>query len=109
MAAVPVSHGDAALSVGLKVSRPRSAGISTSDSSSAIEPFPTAPVLHHIPYTRVSCQENPRGKAMAIRAAVQGTQGTEERVDLRTMTILAFSATAGVLVEYYDFFIFGYA
>src|SRR5918912_99251 len=25
------------------------------------------------------------------------------------MTILAFSATAGVLVEFYDFFIFGYA
>jgi MHS family shikimate/dehydroshikimate transporter-like MFS transporter len=34
---------------------------------------------------------------------------TEEHVDLRTMTVLAFSATAGVLVEYYDFFIFGYA
>jgi MFS transporter, MHS family, shikimate and dehydroshikimate transport protein len=30
-------------------------------------------------------------------------------VDLRSMTILAFSATAGVLVEFYDFFIFGYA
>src|SRR3954447_24262516 len=44
---------------------------------------------------------------MAQRAAVQ--QQDEERVDLRTMIILAFSATAGVLVEYYDFFIFGYA
>lgn len=30
-------------------------------------------------------------------------------VDTRTLIILAFSATAGVLVEFYDFFIFGYA
>jgi len=27
----------------------------------------------------------------------------------RTLTILAFSATAGALVEFYDFFIYGYA
>ena len=33
----------------------------------------------------------------------------EPRVDTRTLIILAFSATAGVLVEYYDFFIYGYA
>src|SRR5215467_9004078 len=26
-----------------------------------------------------------------------------------TLTILAFSATAGVLVEFYDFFLYGYA
>jgi MFS transporter, MHS family, shikimate and dehydroshikimate transport protein len=32
-----------------------------------------------------------------------------DRTDLRSMVLLAFSATAGVLVEYYDFFIFGYA
>jgi MFS transporter, MHS family, shikimate and dehydroshikimate transport protein len=33
------------------------------------------------------------------------SQGT----DTRTLTILAFSATAGSLVEFYDFFIYGYA
>jgi MFS family permease len=32
-----------------------------------------------------------------------------ERADTRTLTILAFSATAGVFVEFYDFFIYGYA
>jgi MFS transporter, MHS family, shikimate and dehydroshikimate transport protein len=31
------------------------------------------------------------------------------RVDSWTLTILAFSATAGVFVEFYDFFIYGYA
>jgi MFS family permease len=30
-------------------------------------------------------------------------------VDTRTLIILAFSATAGVLVEFYDFAIFGFA
>jgi MHS family shikimate/dehydroshikimate transporter-like MFS transporter len=30
-------------------------------------------------------------------------------VDTRTLTILAFSATAGALIEFYDFFIYGYA
>ncbi len=43
---------------------------------------------------------------MAQQAAAR--QGAD-RVDVGTMTILAFSATAGVLVEFYDFFIFGYA
>jgi MHS family shikimate/dehydroshikimate transporter-like MFS transporter len=33
----------------------------------------------------------------------------EQNVDIRTLVILAFSATAGVMVEFYDFFIFGYA
>lgn len=33
----------------------------------------------------------------------------ERNADLRTMVILAFSATAGVMVEFYDFFLFGYA
>jgi MFS transporter, MHS family, shikimate and dehydroshikimate transport protein len=32
-----------------------------------------------------------------------------QEVDTRTLIILAFSATAGVLVEFYDFSIFGYA
>jgi MFS transporter, MHS family, shikimate and dehydroshikimate transport protein len=32
-----------------------------------------------------------------------------QRADTRTLIILAFSATAGVLVEFYDFFIYGYA
>ncbi len=32
-----------------------------------------------------------------------------EHVSARTMVVLAFSATAGVMVEYYDFFIYGYA
>ncbi len=33
----------------------------------------------------------------------------DQSVDTRTLIILAFSATAGVLVEFYDFFIYGYA
>jgi hypothetical protein len=33
----------------------------------------------------------------------------KDQIDLRSLVLLAFSATAGVLVEYYDFFIFGYA
>jgi MHS family shikimate/dehydroshikimate transporter-like MFS transporter len=33
------------------------------------------------------------------------SQGT----DTRTLTIVAFSATAGALIEFYDFFIYGYA
>jgi hypothetical protein len=33
----------------------------------------------------------------------------DQRVDTRTLIILAFSATAGVFVEFYDFFIYGYA
>lgn len=35
--------------------------------------------------------------------------GGAQGVDTRTLTILAFSATAGTLVELYDFFIYGYA
>jgi MHS family shikimate/dehydroshikimate transporter-like MFS transporter len=34
---------------------------------------------------------------------------TEQKVDTRTLVVLAFSATAGVLVEFYDFFIYGFA
>jgi len=33
----------------------------------------------------------------------------DRRVDTSTLVTLAFSATAGVLVEFYDFFIYGYA
>jgi MFS family permease len=36
-------------------------------------------------------------------------EALEPHVSTRTMITLAFSATAGVLVEYYDFFIYGYA
>lgn len=36
-------------------------------------------------------------------------QQSEPSIDTRTLIILAFSATAGVLVEFYDFFIYGYA
>src|SRR5215469_13060187 len=35
--------------------------------------------------------------------------GRTERADTRSLTILAFSATGGTLVELYDFFIYGYA
>jgi len=35
--------------------------------------------------------------------------GHTQAIDTRTLTILAFSATAGTLVELYDFFIYGYA
>lgn len=34
---------------------------------------------------------------------------TNQQANTPTMAILAFSATAGVLVEFYDFFIYGYA
>jgi len=34
---------------------------------------------------------------------------SDQHANTRTMAILAFSATAGVLVEFYDFFIYGYA
>src|SRR5260370_42186619 len=37
------------------------------------------------------------------------TEQPERSVDSRTLIILAFSATAGVLVEFYDFTIFGFA
>jgi MHS family shikimate/dehydroshikimate transporter-like MFS transporter len=37
------------------------------------------------------------------------SEQVDQHVDLRTLSILAFSATAGVLVEFYDFFIYGYA
>ncbi|MCE4226113.1 MHS family MFS transporter [Methylobacterium sp. C25] len=33
----------------------------------------------------------------------------QDHVDTKTIFLLAFSATSGVLVEFYDFFIFGYA
>jgi MFS family permease len=39
----------------------------------------------------------------------QMTEQPEHSVDTRTLIILAFSATAGVLVEFYDFTIFGFA
>jgi MHS family shikimate/dehydroshikimate transporter-like MFS transporter len=37
------------------------------------------------------------------------TEQPEQKVGTRTLIVLAFSATAGVLVEFYDFFIFGFA
>ncbi len=40
---------------------------------------------------------------------VLSTAPNPEKVDRRTISLLAFSATSGVLVEFYDFFIFGYA
>jgi MFS transporter, MHS family, shikimate and dehydroshikimate transport protein len=33
----------------------------------------------------------------------------DQQVDVRTLILLAFSATAGVMVEFYDFFLYGYA
>lgn len=36
-------------------------------------------------------------------------QEPDQKVDTRTLVILAFSATAGVMVEFYDFFLYGYA
>lgn len=38
-----------------------------------------------------------------------GVTAPPEQASGRTMAILAFSATAGVLVEFYDFFLYGYA
>ena len=35
--------------------------------------------------------------------------GRTHGVDTRTLTIIAFSATAGTLIEIYDFFVYGYA
>jgi hypothetical protein len=34
---------------------------------------------------------------------------SETNVDIRTLVILALSATVGVLVEFYDFLIYGFA
>jgi MFS family permease len=42
-----------------------------------------------------------------MNAAMPGRP--EQEIDTRTLIILAFSATAGVLVEFYDFFLYGYA
>jgi MHS family shikimate/dehydroshikimate transporter-like MFS transporter len=36
-------------------------------------------------------------------------EGPRQIADTRTLTMVAFSATAGVFIEYYDFLIFGYA
>src|SRR5262245_41318357 len=33
----------------------------------------------------------------------------DQQVDTRTLILLAFSATSGVMVEFYDFFLYGYA
>ena len=41
--------------------------------------------------------------------AAGASQPFQQSVDTRTLGILAFSATAGVLVEFYDFFLYGYA
>ena len=35
--------------------------------------------------------------------------GPKQLADTRTLTVVAFSATAGVFIEWYDFFIYGYA
>src|SRR5580698_9674855 len=35
--------------------------------------------------------------------------GPKQLVDTRTLTMVAFAATAGAFIEYYDFFIYGYA
>lgn len=37
------------------------------------------------------------------------SESQRQGADTRTLTILAFSATAGVMVEFYDFLIYGYA
>src|SRR5436309_2252096 len=37
------------------------------------------------------------------------TNQLDEQVDTHTLIVLAFSATAGVMVEFYDFFLYGYA
>jgi len=47
------------------------------------------------------------GKFSTAHSNSLGSSGTD--IDTRTLIILAFSATAGVLVEFYDFAIFGFA
>jgi len=47
------------------------------------------------------------GKFSTVHCNSLGSSATD--VDARTLIILAFSATAGVLVEFYDFTIFGFA
>lgn len=46
---------------------------------------------------------------MANEVETDAGQASTEQASGRTMGILAFSATAGVLVEFYDFFLYGYA
>lgn len=43
------------------------------------------------------------------QASPKGPPSRPETTDRKTISLLAFSATSGVLVEFYDFFIFGYA
>ena len=47
------------------------------------------------------------GKFSTAHSDSLGSSATD--VDRRTLIILAFSATAGVFVEFYDFAIFGFA
>jgi len=46
---------------------------------------------------------------MANEVETDTPGASTEQASARTMGILAFSATAGVLVEFYDFFLYGYA
>src|SRR5215467_11296462 len=55
----------------------------------------------------VSAPERPG--TTSRQAGGQMAERSIHEVDTRTLVILAFSATAGVLVEFYDFTIFGFA
>src|SRR5262245_40908570 len=44
-----------------------------------------------------------------MAGARNGHDHTDSQASTRTLVLLAFSATAGVMVEFYDFFLYGYA
>ena len=46
---------------------------------------------------------------ITVQGRYQVVENSGQNVDSRTLIVLAFSATAGVLVEFYDFTIFGFA
>lgn len=46
---------------------------------------------------------------MTVQAEKSADMGVTRSVSTSVMAILAFSSTAGVLVEFYDFFLYGYA
>jgi hypothetical protein len=41
--------------------------------------------------------------------AVNEPTSSDPTIGIRTLTLLAFSATAGVMIEFYDFYVYGYA
>src|SRR4029450_10448161 len=50
-----------------------------------------------------------RMATIRMAGAPYGHDRHDQEASTRTLILLAFSATAGVMVEFYDFFLYGYA